>query len=148
MLTTPVLHPELLSHLGKAGHLSTLLITDSNYPHATHPNPRVPRMWCNYVPGVLDAVTVLKMVCSVVPIEAATIMKPDEDGRYASDESPAIWSDYQDVLDTEAHLTEPMRPLLKPEFNRLAKSDDLALVIATAERQGYANILLTIGVVP
>jgi L-fucose mutarotase len=52
MLKLPVLHPEILSALGSAGHLATVLISDGNYPHNTKPNPRAKIVWANFVPGV------------------------------------------------------------------------------------------------
>ena len=41
-----------------------------------------------------------------------------------------------------------LQPLGRFEFYDAARSPELALVIATGERRVYANILLTIGVVP
>lgn len=147
MLKTKVLHPELLGALGRAGHLSEVLISDGNYPHATKPNPRAPIVWANFMPGVLDGVTALKMVCELVPIEAAKVMAPAKAGPYAMAEDPPIWADYRRVLREQAGHSGDLTPLEKPAFNEQAQREDLCLVIATAEQQIYANLLLTIGVV-
>ena len=68
MLKTSVLHPEILAALASAGHRSKILISDGNYPHSTRSKPRAKIVWANFVPGVVDAVTVLKMICDLVPV--------------------------------------------------------------------------------
>ena len=45
MLKGKVLHPEILSAIGSAGHLSKVLISDGNYPHSTVCNPRAKIVW-------------------------------------------------------------------------------------------------------
>jgi len=147
MLKMPVIHPQILDALGRAGHLSTILITDGHYPHGTHPNRRAPVVWANFRPGLISAVDALELVCDAVPIEAATLMQPAREGAFALKEDPPIWNDYRRVLRERAGFTEPLAELQKPQFNELARSDDLGLVIATGETQGWANLLLTIGVV-
>jgi L-fucose mutarotase len=147
MLKTAALHPEILAALGRAGHLSTVLISDGNYPHATKPNPRAPIVWANFRPGLLGVVEVLEMLCDLVPIETATVMEPERTGAYAMSQEPPIWSDFRRVLRERAGFTEPLTPLQKPQFHALAAAEDVALVIATAETQIFANLLLTIGVV-
>jgi L-fucose mutarotase len=147
MLKTPVLHPEILSALGSAGHLGRILISDGNYPHNTRANPRAKIVWANFMPGVLDAVTVLRMVARLVPIEAVDVMEPARSGEYAMTNDPPIWADFRKVLAAESDFRGQLSPWQKPEFNERTRSDDLCLVIATAETQIYANILITIGVV-
>ena len=39
MLKTPILHPQILHALGRAGHGSKVLISDGNYPHITKRGP-------------------------------------------------------------------------------------------------------------
>ena len=39
MLKTPLLHPRILSALGRGGHRSKVLITDGNYPAWTRRGP-------------------------------------------------------------------------------------------------------------
>jgi L-fucose mutarotase len=147
MLKTPVLHPEILAALGSAGHLARVLITDGNYPHNTRPNPRAKIVWANFIPGVVDAVTALKIVARLVPIEAVDVMEPERTGLYAMKTDPPIWADFRKVLAEESDFRGEMGKWQKPQFNERARSDDLCLVIATAETQIFANILVTIGVV-
>ena len=147
MLKASVLHPEIIGHLARAGHLSTVLITDGNYPHATKPNPRAPIVWANYRPGLLDGPTVLGLICDLVPVEAITVMEPERTGPYAMSDDPPVWDVYRDVLKDKAGFADPFLPLQKPEFNAAAQADDLALVVATGETAIFANVLVTIGVV-
>ncbi|MEM9419456.1 MAG: RbsD/FucU domain-containing protein [Planctomycetota bacterium] len=147
MLKLPVLHPEILSSLGRAGHLSTVLISDGNYPHTTKPRPGVDVVWANYRPGLLDGNTVLEMLCDLIPIEAATVMAPNLEGEFTMDHDPPIWVTYKKTLAGRADFHKDLVQLQKPEFNALAEKPDLALVIATGEQAIYANLLLTIGVI-
>ena len=146
MLKIPVLHPEILAALGSAGHLGKVLISDGNYPHNTRPNPRAKIVWANFIPGIVDAVTALKIVARLVPIEAVDVMEPERSGAYAMANDPPIWADFRKVLAEESDC-RVINPWQKPEFNERARGDDVCLIIATAEIQIFANILVTIGVV-
>ena len=147
MLKLPVLHPQILSALGSAGHLSRVLITDGNYPHISRSNPRAQIVWANFTPGILDVVGVLKMIADVVPIEEAIVMEPEKAGQYAMAIDPPIWARFREVLRQKASFNQPLRPLQKPAFNDVANGSDVCLVVATAEMEIWANLILTIGVV-
>lgn len=147
MLKTACIHPEILAALGSAGHLAKVLITDGNYPHNTRIKPNTKIVWANFVPGVVDGVTLLKMVADVVPIEAAEVMQPTREGQYAMTTEPPIWAAFRQVLKERSDFRGALLELQKPEFNVSTRSEDLALVIASAETQIYANIIITIGVV-
>jgi L-fucose mutarotase len=147
MLKTKLLHPEILGGLAAAGHLAKILISDGNYPSSTKPNPRAKVVWANFTPGVVDASTILRLVCGLVPIETVVVMAPAKSGEYAMASDPPIWQDYRKILREAGGFSGELTAKQKPEFNLEAQSEDLALVIATAETQIYANILITIGVV-
>jgi L-fucose mutarotase len=147
MLKIPVLHPEILAALGSAGHLAKVLISDGNYPHNTRANPRAKIVWANFVPGVVDVLTALKIVADLVPIEKVEVMAPSKTGEYAMAQDPPIWADFRKILRERSDFRGELTPLDKPHFNEQARSEDLCLIIATAETQIWANIMLTIGVV-
>ena len=147
MLKLPVLHPEILSSLASAGHLSRVLISDGNYPHNHAPNPRAKIVWANFCPGMVDAVTLLGLVAELVPIELVHVMQPAREGAWAMQEDPPIWQLFRKVLDARSNFRDQFIQLQKPEFNDLARGDATTLVIASAEIAIYANILITIGVV-
>ncbi len=137
MLTGNLLHPEILEALGGSGHGGKILIADGNYPFSTRANPAARRVYLNFTPGKLNAVEVLEVLAGSIPIEAADVMTPDDGSE------PSIFAEFRRVL--------PGLELKKTgrfPFYDLARDPDCCLVIATGEQRIYANILLTIGVVP
>lgn len=138
MLTYSLLHPEILQALGTAGHGSQLLIADGNYPVATRTNPRATRVYLNLAPGVLTVTQVLRVLVGAIPLEAAHVMTP------ASEAEPAIFQEFESILPEKIKLER----LGRFEFYDAANGSDVALAIATGEQRIYANILLTIGVIP
>ena len=138
MLTTQLLHPEILGVLGAAGHGSRVLIADGNYPFSTGTNPAAARVFLNLSPGVVGAPDVLAALVSAIPVEGATVMVPDDGPE------PGIFGEFRALLGPQPEL----EPLSRFEFYDAARGSDVALVVATAERRIYANVLLTIGVRP
>ena len=137
MLKYQLLHPEILQALGAAGHGSQVLIADGNYPFTTATNRDARRVYLNLAPGLLSATDVLAVLADAIPVEAAHVMVP-EDGP-----EPAIFAEFRALLSGVE-----LQPLSRFDFYDAARGSNLALVIATGERRVYANILLTIGVVP
>lgn len=137
MLRYQLLHPEILAVLGSLGHGAQILIADGNYPFATRSHPQARRVYLNLAPGILNATDVLRVLVDAIPIEAAHVMVPD------TGEEPAIFREFRELMpERELYI------LRRFEFYAAASTPDVGLVIATGERRIYANILLTIGVVP
>jgi L-fucose mutarotase len=137
MLTSKLLHPIILEALAGSGHGGKVLIADGNYPFNTRANPAAQRAYLNFTPGKLSAIDVLEVLVTAIPIESANVMVPESGGE------PEIFADFRRLL--------PGLELQKSgrfAFYDLARDPDCCLVIATAEQRIYANILLTIGVVP
>ena len=138
MLQGRLIHPEILAALGSAGHGSQVLIADGNYPFSTGANALAPRVFLNLSPGLVSATDVLRALARAIPIEAATVMIP------ASGPEPPIFAEFRDLLPDTVQLD----PLDRFAFYEAARGQNVALVIATGEQRVYANILLTIGVIP
>lgn len=139
MLKTRLLHPEILSALGGAGHGSKILIADGNYPFATRAHPNAKRVYLNLAPGLVGVTDVLRVLVDSIPVEAAYVMLTD------SGEAPPIHTDFRSILPDGLSL----QPLNRQAFYDAVRLDaDTALVIATGEQRIFANIILTIGVVP
>lgn len=138
MLRTRLLHPDILRSLASAGHGSKVLIADGNYPFTTGSNPSADIVFLNLAPGLLTVTDVLNVLVDAIPIEATQVMMP------ADGPEPPIFSEFRQLLGDAIEL----QPLGRFEFYDAAQDSDLALVIATGEQRIYANILLTIGVVP
>ncbi len=136
MLTTKLLHPEILEALGSSGHGGKVLIADGNYPFVTRANPAAKRVYLNFTPGKLNVVEILEVLVSAIPIESADVMTPD------SGDEPGIFADFRRLLPNLELKKNGRFP-----FYDLARDPDCCLVIATGEQRIYANILLTIGVV-
>jgi len=137
MLTTKLLHPEILEALGAAGHGSRVLIADGNYPFTTGAGPAARRVYLNLRRGLVSVLDVLETVVSVIPVESAMVMVPSEGPE------PTIHAEMRKLLPADV----PMQKKWRMGFYEEAKSPDTALVIATGEQRVYANILLVIGVV-
>jgi L-fucose mutarotase len=146
MLKGPLIHPQILAALGRGGHNSRVLISDSNYPHITKRNPAAEIVWLNVAPGLISATDLLKCLAKVVPIESATVMDTHKTGPYAMLHDPPIWAEYRAILDAEG-CREPFVKLPPNDFYLAASTTDVCLVIATGEARIYSNLLLTIGVV-
>ena len=136
MLKISLLHPEILSVLGRNGHGAKVLIADGNFPFTTCVPATASKVYLNLAPGMLKVTDVLSVLKEVIPIEKFEIMLPP-DGVEQS-----IHSEFKDMLDTVECFK-----LKRFEFYDQAKSAETCLVIATGETRRFANILLTIGVV-
>ena len=141
MLRQRLIHPGILGALAAAGHGSTVLISDGNFPHATGPSRSAPHVYLNLAPDRLRVTEVLEIMRTAIPIEAATLMEPDE--RAPADPDPGAHAAVVELLDGVGDI----RRVGRTAFYALTRSDDLALVIATGDLRPYANVLLTIGVV-
>ncbi len=138
MIHGPMIHPPLLRALAGAGHGAKILIADSNYPHETWANPRSSVVFLNLAPGLVNAMDVLEVLKQTIPLEAAALMVPaPEDG----DITVPIHDEFRAAL-PGIEVSEIQRW----DFYPAARSDDVAVVIATGEARVYANLLLTIGV--
>ncbi|NLE36776.1 MAG: RbsD or FucU transport [Pirellulaceae bacterium] len=137
MLKTKLLQPEILGILGMAGHGSQVLIADGNYPFLTGSPDMAEKVYLNLMPGMVKVTDVLEALIPSIPIEAATVMVPDDGA------DQPIFDEFRKLLADGPALTK----IGRFPFYDLARSSDTALVIATGEQRIYANLLLTIGVV-
>jgi len=138
MLTYRLTHPEILAVLASAGHGSQVLIADGNYPFSTGANPAATRVYLNLTRGSAPVDQVLEVIADAVLIEAAHVMVPE------SGPEPPIFASFRSILPQGV----PLQPLGRYAFYEAARSPNVALVLATGEQRIYANILVTIGVVP
>jgi L-fucose mutarotase len=137
LLKTTLLHPELLRALAAAGHGSQALIADGNYPTSTGSNPAAAKVYLNLAPGLVTATDVLRVIATAIPIEAAHVMQT------ADGSEPPIFQEFRNILQGME-----LQPLERFAFYAASTQPSVCLVIATGEQRIYANILLTIGVVP
>jgi L-fucose mutarotase len=137
VLKYQLLHPELLRALGEAGHGAQILIADGNYPLATRSHPAARRVFLNLAPDMVRVTDVLNVLVDAIVIEAAHVMVPE------NGPEPSIFAEFRQSMPGIE-----LKPLGRFEFYDAARGPDLAVAVATGERRVYANLLLTIGVVP
>lgn len=137
MLLGELLHPDILRALGSAGHGSTVLVSDGNFPHATAPSRSALHVYLNLAPDRLNVTDVVRVLCLAIPIEAAALMGPAE-----AIDAPIAHAAIIGLLPPTASI----RTLSRDAFYAETATDYLALVIATADTRPFANVLLTIGV--
>jgi len=144
VLRYELLHPGLVGALAAAGHGSRVLLADANYPHSTGARPGVERVHLNLRPGLLTVDQVLEVLLDAVPVESAAVMVPggvEGDVLAAGEEIPAH-TGYRELLGPDVAWQE----LDRFAFYDAARSDDVAVLVATGDQRVYANLLLTLGV--
>ena len=139
MLRSGLIHPEILHALGKAGHGSLILLSDGNFPHDTAPHRSAPRVYLNLRPGLISVLDALAAVLTAVPVESAAVMVPPP-----GTDVPPIHREFATLLGGAT----PIAQMDRQAFYDATASPHLALVVATGEQRIYANLLLTIGVIP
>ena len=145
MLRHKLIHPQITAVLAAAGHHSTVLIADGNYPAASKRGPRADLISLNLMPGIPTCNQVLEAILSAVPVEAIQTMETETSGPYALDGDPPVWDEYRKTIE-EANLDLELQPIDKWAFYEAVSTPDHVLTIQSADQQRYANILLTIGV--
>jgi L-fucose mutarotase len=146
VLRSCLIHPDILSAIGRAGHGSKILIADGNFPAATTLGPNARLVHLNLAPGLLGVTQVLEVLASAIVIEQVELMEPLREGPLAMRGEPPIWTEFRKVLGAAGVKGEPAQ-LKRQDFYRAAQQPEVALVIQTGEQKIYANVLLTIGVV-
>ncbi len=145
MLKHKLIHPQINEIIGRAGHHGKILIADGNYPSSSKKGPNAEIVSLNLMPGVLNCAQVLEAILSAVPIDEINTMMYTEDDPYSLDADPPVWDDYRKVI-ADAGLNLELKPIDKWDFYDAVATPDHILTVQTADRQRYANILLSIGV--
>jgi len=146
MLNTPLIHPDILRVLATAGHHSTVLIADGNYPASNKRGPRAELISLQLSPGVPTVAQVFEAILATVRIDEVRTMGIDRDDPYAAATpgDPPVWADYRRILAAAGSPCE-LVPIVKRNFYEAVASADHVLTIQTAETQPWANLLLTVG---
>ncbi|MDR2628235.1 MAG: hypothetical protein LBC40_09405 [Dysgonamonadaceae bacterium] len=131
--------PELLKTLSEMGHGDEIVFGDSNFPAASHAQ-RLIRADGLTITGLLDAILPLFPIDYAVD-HAAVMM----DYSNESNNAPAVWRRYTEILGAYPNGDKPFIKLPKPEFYDRAKK--AYCVLATSESEAFANLILRKGVV-
>ncbi len=144
MLKHHLIHPKINEILGRAGHHSTILIADGNYPAWNKKGPHAELVSMNLSPGVITVAQALKAILSAVPIDEINTMGIPADDPYAQLGEPPIWKEYREVISQSGSLLQ-LKPVLKWDFYKAVESPDHVLTIQTGDQALWGNLLLTIG---
>ena len=146
MLNGPLLHPDILRVLAQAGHHSTVLIADGNYPAATKRGPRAELVSLQLAPGIPTVLQVFEAMLAAIRIDAVHTMGVDRTDSYATATpgDPPVWAGYRRAL-AAAGSAVNLEPIVKWDFYQAVASADHVLTIQTADTQPWANLLLTLG---
>ena len=144
MLKHQLIHPKINEVLGRAGHHSTILIADGNYPASTKRGPNAELVCLNLSPGCVTVAQVLRAVLSAVPVDRVNTMGIPADDPYAQQGEPPVWKEYRQVL-AESGAKIQLEPVLKWDFYKHVESPDHVLTIQTGDQALWGNVLLTMG---
>lgn len=144
MLTSTLLHPDILRVLARGGHHSKILIADGNYPAATKKGPNAELVCLQLMPGLPTVAQVLRALLTAIPIDHINTMSIPPDDPYASFGEPPVWAELR-AISSEAGLSIPVSPISKWDFYQAVESRDHILTIQTADQALWANVLLTVG---
>lgn len=131
-----LLHPQVTAALARAGHGSRVLIADGNYPFSTANGKNAEVVYLNISPGLPTVQDLLVPILETIVVERAAVMALPDGSR------AQLSYQFSDTLGDSV----PLDVIERFDFYEQARSDDVALVIATADQGICANLLLTIGV--
>ncbi len=144
MLKHELIHPKINEILGRAGHHSSILIADGNYPAWNKKGPNAELVSLNLAPGIVTCGQVLRAILSAVAIDRVNTMGIPPDDPYARMGEPPVWAEYRQIL-KESGSTLNLEPILKWDFYQEVASPDHVLTIQTGDRALWANLLVTMG---
>lgn len=144
MLKHQLIHPKINEVLGRAGHHSTVLIADGNYPASTKRGPNAELVCLNLSPGIVTVAQVLNALLSAVPVDSINTMGIPPDDPYAQKGEPPVWEEYRAVI-KGARLKLRLEPIQKWDFYEAVGAEDHVLTIQTGDQALWANVLLTLG---
>lgn len=135
----PLLSPDLLHGLRAMGHGDEIAIVDANFPAAACA-ARLVRLDGVDAPRVLEAVLGVMPLDSYVPDPAKTMQVVDD-----PDALPPVVERFQRIIDEVADHPAAITSVERFAFYERARA--AFVIVQTAERRLYGNIVLTKGVV-
>lgn len=134
---SPCISPELLKVLMEMGHGDEIVLADGNFPAASHTS-RCVRADGLMIPELLQAILALMPLDQYVEQPVALMMHG------AEVVIPQIWTEYESLIKAEHTVYSPM---LLDRFAFYERAKQAYAIVATSERQLYANIILKKGVI-
>ncbi|MEI2284635.1 RbsD/FucU family protein [Paenibacillus polysaccharolyticus] len=134
-----ILPPELLKLMSEMGHGDELVLTDANFPAASHAE-RLVR--CDGIGTVqlLEAILHLFPLDTYVERPAAVMQVVKGDPVI-----PIIWEDYRRLIEEYEDMSEALE--YEDRFDFYDRAAKAYVIVATGERAQYANLILKKGVI-
>lgn len=129
--------PDLIKFLMEMGHGDELVFGDANFPAVAYAQ-RLVRADGHRIVDMLDAILPLFPLDYAVDF-TAVLMK------YPGEEEPAVWSSYKETLQKYPDGNKLFLMLSKPDFYE--RSGKAYVIIATGEREGFANVIIRKGII-
>jgi L-fucose mutarotase len=146
VLTIRLLHPQILAALAESGHGSRVLIAAANFPAKTHRGPNATLVSLALAPGLVTCTHVLSALLTAAVFEHAAVIRPPAGKDGAESREPPAWGEYRRLL-RDAGRDMELEPLEGDRFFEEARSNDVALTVATGDERRYTSVLLTVGFV-
>ena len=135
----PIISPDLMKVLMEMGHGDEIVLADGNFP-ATSLTDNLVRCDGLEIPNLLEAVLHFFPIDTYVrhPVQLMAVVQGDS-------VKPEIWNEYEEIIYRQTKLKIPFEYMDRFSFYERAKQ--AFAVVATSEKEQYANIILKKGVV-
>ncbi|MDR0817825.1 MAG: L-fucose mutarotase [Clostridiales Family XIII bacterium] len=136
---SPVISPELLRVLAEMGHGDEIVFGDANFPHESMGQITV-RADGHLITELLEAILPLFPLDTFVeaPVALMEVVPGDAAGK------PSVWDEYKAIAEKYAPGTKFEYIERFAYYERAKKA---YAIVATGERERYANLLLKKGVI-
>ena len=138
---SPLISPELLKVLAEMGHGDEIVFGDANFPAASMGRPVI-HLEGSKITDLMEAIMPYFPLDDYVT-ENVILMSVVE----GKGEKPMVWEKYKNIIEAndEEGSFHGFSYLERQEFYERAKK--ACAIVATNEREKYANIILKLGVV-
>ena len=134
----PIISPDLMKILMEMGHGDEIVLADGNFPAASHSS----RLINGHGHGVAAFLTaILEFFPLDTYVTYPVILMDTVEG---DEKKPAIWKDYDEIVNKMSDFPIQMEKLERMDFYERSKA--AYAIIATSERVPYGNIILKKGV--
>jgi L-fucose mutarotase len=132
-----ILTPDLLKILDEMGHGDEIVLADCNFPAASNANRLITYRGVGVLP-VLEGILELFPLDTYVPTPAK-VMQPVK----SNEKPPEIWQSFKSYIQHYHPDFKEFELIERFEFYKHARN--AYAIISTAEKTGYANIILKKG---
>jgi L-fucose mutarotase len=145
MIQYELRHPDLLQVLGTVGHGDRIAVVDGNYPTNARRAPHVKLISLNVTHGLVDALTLLRLIGSSVPIESMSYPQPSDEVRDGK-----VRQIHQEFVKVQERMfPDAVVEVLSPaDFYEATTDPHLAVMVASGEARHFGSAVLTVGFLP